>query len=577
MPIHIDEEILDLFKSETNENLERAEKIIFKFEETNEINREELESILRAFHSIKGSALTINKEKIATLSHKLESIINLIIKGKLNIDKELISFILESNDTIRLLLEKEDINIDNILKKLDEKISYSNNNKSKIILTNGKEIFHRSNSLRVKKKDMEKINEELNNLYLKLKNYVNFYEDINSYIAEIVNINNDFPYFEIKNKLLELDYINKIVINSFNFLKKRIDSLSLSDINHLIFIAKKTVKEVSYKTGKEVNITFEDNDVRINRDFIENLIDPIIHLIRNAIDHGIEDKEERIKKGKSETGNIKISFKIEGNVIHIDFSDDGRGIDIDSIKDIIKDNYPEFKDKINSLSKDEIINFIFKPGFSTSKKSTQISGRGIGMNIIYRNIQKLGGYLYIDTQKDMGTTFNIRIPLETSIINAIVFKVNNCLFGIPVYNLFSLLDKTDVSIEVENKKEFIVFVYKEYEEFELDEMSKKDTIYSNIGNFAKFFNYRVPYLDLSKILCLDSRNSINYYIVTQYKEKLLGLGINNIIGGKELLVKNEDNPFVSNEIARVIAVTENNEPVYIIDMDKLYNLYYFSE
>ncbi|NLC52853.1 MAG: chemotaxis protein CheA [Firmicutes bacterium] len=192
----------------------------------------------------------------------------------------------------------------------------------------------------------------------------------------------------------------------------------------------KIVRDITKQLGKKVELHFVGEDTEIDKQIAEELIDALTHLLRNAVDHGLEDIETRKKLGKDPTGHITLGARQEGSHIVISITDDGRGLNLEKIKE--KALATGLITEGNNLSNDELIRFIFAPGFSTTMQVNEISGRGVGMDVVKTNLKKLQGDIDVQTEPGRGTTFLLRVPLTLAIIQSFMVKVGGQIFGIPV-------------------------------------------------------------------------------------------------------------------------------------------------
>jgi len=192
----------------------------------------------------------------------------------------------------------------------------------------------------------------------------------------------------------------------------------------------KIVRDITKQLGKKVELHFVGEDTEIDKHIAEELIDALTHLLRNAADHGLEDMETRKKLGKDPTGHITLGARQEGSHIVISVTDDGRGLNLEKIKE--KALASGLIDEDNNLSDEEVIRLIFAPGFSTTAQVSEISGRGVGMDVVKTNLKKLQGDIDVQTEPGRGTTFLLRVPLTLAIIQSFMVKVGGQIFGIPV-------------------------------------------------------------------------------------------------------------------------------------------------
>ncbi len=194
------------------------------------------------------------------------------------------------------------------------------------------------------------------------------------------------------------------------------------------------VRDMSKKIGKQVNLELVGQDTEVDKNIIENIGDPLMHLIRNAIDHGIETMEERLQAGKSPTGSITLEARNSGGDVWIEVKDDGRGLSREKIYNKAFEHGLTAK-RLEELSDREIFSFIFLPGFSTKEKVTEFSGRGVGMDVVQKNIEKVRGTIQVESTLGKGTTIAIKIPLTLSIIDGMTIKVGESRYTIPITSI----------------------------------------------------------------------------------------------------------------------------------------------
>jgi len=194
------------------------------------------------------------------------------------------------------------------------------------------------------------------------------------------------------------------------------------------------VRDMSRKLSKEVRLEITGEETEVDKNIIERISDPLMHLVRNSVDHGIEPAEERKKKGKPEAGTITIEAKNAGGDVLIIVKDDGRGLDKESILKKARANGLINKPE-TELTDKEIYSYIFLPGFSTTEEITEFSGRGVGMDVVAKNIADVGGTVSVDSTPDEGTTITLRIPLTLAIMGGMIVRVGKSTYTIPVLNI----------------------------------------------------------------------------------------------------------------------------------------------
>ncbi|SHE36446.1 MULTISPECIES: chemotaxis protein CheA [Caloramator] len=265
------------------------------------------------------------------------------------------------------------------------------------------------------------------------------------------------------------------------------------------------IRDLSQELGKDIDLIIKGEDTELDRTVIDEIGEPLVHLIRNAADHGIEKTEERIKLGKPAKGTIKLIAYQEGNKAVIKIEDDGKGLDLEKIKRKAE----SIGISTEGMSENDIKNLIFMQGFSTSEKVTDISGRGVGMDVVKTKISNLGGTVEVVSEKGKGTAFIIRLPLTLSIIQALLVKVSDETFAISLGFIDRVININVNEIKLTNNKEVILY---------------RDKI--------------IPIIRLSEKLNLKSVESNNKYIViVKTGEKTVGLLVDELLGQQEIVIK----------------------------------------
>ncbi len=197
----------------------------------------------------------------------------------------------------------------------------------------------------------------------------------------------------------------------------------------------KLVRDLSKQVGKQIKLELHGEETKLDKTLIEEMSDPLLHLIRNAVDHGIEGSSERKMAGKDDGATICLRAYNEGNCIIVEVEDDGQGLDINKIKAKALEKGLITQEKMNKISDEEAIHFIFYPGFSTTQSVSDLSGRGVGLDVVKSNIEKINGTIEIKTQLGKGTKFVLKLPLTLSIIQVLLVKDQGEFYAIPFYSI----------------------------------------------------------------------------------------------------------------------------------------------
>ncbi|WPC41090.1 chemotaxis protein CheA [Clostridium sp. JS66] len=265
------------------------------------------------------------------------------------------------------------------------------------------------------------------------------------------------------------------------------------------------IRDLSVELDKEMELIIQGSETELDRTVIDEIGEPLIHLLRNAADHGIEPKEERLAKGKSEVGKIKLIAYQEGTKAVIKVEDDGSGVPVDKVKAKAE----RLGINTEGMSDNDIRNLIFMQGFSTNEQVTDISGRGVGMDVVKTKISALGGTVDLISEKDKGSSFIIRLPLTLQIIQALLVKVGTETMAISLGYIDRVIDYSDDLVKMTNNKEVII----------------------HNGNVT-------PLVRLSNRLNLTKEDSAkNYIVIVNVGEKTVGLMVDGLFGQKEIVIK----------------------------------------
>lgn len=201
----------------------------------------------------------------------------------------------------------------------------------------------------------------------------------------------------------------------------------------------RVIRDLSRSLGKEISLIVNGETVELDKTLIEALSDPLTHLVRNCADHGIESPQARVANGKDPNGMISLNAYHEGGKVHVTISDDGGGIQVEKIREKAIEQGLTTREQANAMGEREVLRFLFAPGFSTAEKVTGVSGRGVGMDVVISNIEKIGGTVEIHTEVGKGTTFLLDLPLTLAIVPALLVRAQNQRFAIPQINLQELI------------------------------------------------------------------------------------------------------------------------------------------
>lgn len=371
------------------------------------------------------------------------------------------------------------------------------------------------------------------------KQLINTFTAHNKELQKIeLKINN--LYRSIQENDIKLD----LTVNNISSMVKNIRILPFGTIFHMFG---RMVRDIAQEKGKKINFEIQGSETCADKKIIEEIKSPLIHIIRNSIDHGIETPEERVKKGKPEEGNILLSVYQTTNKVIIEIKDDGNGINIAKIKEKAISKGFLTSEELANMSDEQITSLIFAPGFSTGDSVTDISGRGIGLDVVQSKITKLNGKVKVISELNKGCCTQIILPTTMSILNVFVIEANNQFFAIPIEAIQTVLRKTDNEIIHRKNKKTIIYENDSINVFSLPEILG---IPDNSENKNK-----------STILIIEN------------EEKRIGLSIDKLVGEQEVMLKKLSAPFyklknisglttlASGEICLILNITDisNNQ------------------
>ena len=290
-------------------------------------------------------------------------------------------------------------------------------------------------------------------------------DNLMNLVGELVLCRNRF--YELYKSIQEYDLpdalnssigetINQIAFNTSE-LQTSVMKTRMLPISRVFSKFQRLIRELEKQTGKEVELEIKGEETELDKTIIEEIGDPLIHLIRNGLDHGIEFPEERIAKGKPAKGHLLLSASHQGSQIVIEIQDDGRGMNVERILEKGIKNGLLDAEKAKKMSKREILDLIFLPGFSTAEKITDVSGRGVGMDVVKNKVTQLKGMIEIDTEKDKGSNIKLKLPLTLAIIQVLIISAGKHLFAIPLTNVVENLRIRKEEIYLVDGREVIEF------------------------------------------------------------------------------------------------------------------------
>lgn len=336
----------------------------------------------------------------------------------------------------------------------------------------------------------------------------------------------------------------RIASNTVETFLENTKKLLMMPASTMLELMPKMVRDLSRELGKEVDLTINGGTIQIDKRVLAQVKDPLIHILRNSIDHGMEKPEARMQAGKSRRGSLIISvMPEEGNTVEIVVTDDGAGINIEKIKELALKNRLLDADRSKAMTDSEAIALIFQSSFSTSDTVSEISGRGLGLAIAKENIEKLGGRLFVESRRGLGSSFRIKLPVTVATFRGVLIRVSDETLIVPTSDLERL-----VKVKSEQVK--------------TDETSR--TIFLN--------EREIPLLRLDDVLELPlstARPTQHLVMVLRHNESLCGFEIDEVLEEQEILVKKLSKPLVRVRNVAGVTVLGSGKPAAILNVSDL--------
>ena len=552
------DEALKEFLIECQENLSRMDLELLELEKSTD--PELVKSIFRVMHTIKGSAGFLGLSKLEKLTHAAENLLSKIRDGSLQPTALITSALLAAIDGTRAILSSLESNQNEgnsdseaIIKALNDctkapAVSVGNAPAAKTPAPEIKPnpapviaptmVFPRdagtsfSDALKPVTLVMEKAPDTVSTLKDKIEEPqretasalsdssvripVDVLDKLMSLASELVLSRNQL--LQCSTRLN--DSLLQVASRQFNLvtseLQEALMKTRMQPISNVWNKFPRMVREVAFKLGKQINLQMQGAETELDKTLIEAIKDPLTHLVRNSIDHGIESPDGRARANKKPEGTLLLRAYHESGRVNVVISDDGKGIDLNRVKAKALEKQLLSSDQLSQMGDNSVLQLIFLPGFSTAEKITSVSGRGVGMDVVKNNIEKIGGMIDIQSEVNKGTTIHLRIPLTLAIIKALSITAAGQSFTIPQTHITELL-----RIKDDSKIGGIEFVHE-----------------------TPVFRFRgklIPLINLAELLQIkgksETQSQPNHLVILQAEDRQFGLLVDSVKDTNEIVVK----------------------------------------
>ncbi|MCK4605860.1 MAG: chemotaxis protein CheA [candidate division Zixibacteria bacterium] len=577
------QEIIGDFLIEADELIESLDNDFVKLE-SSPGDLALLNEIFRAVHTIKGTSSFLGFELVTTLSHKMEDILNKLRKSEMTVTPEIMDILLEGLDILKVLLNNvrnkvdEQPNLDDILARLAavesggggtsdlSEVSGADSDDGEPVFADTEALIESNSAAgssaspapdqanvsaassaggsHAKSAADQTIRVDVNRLDGLMNMTGELVLSRNSLMQSIskLNVDHDGDF--------ELDSL-RAASKSVNFITSELQTavmkMRMLPIGKVFSRFPRQVRDLSRESGKQIELKISGESTELDKSVIEEIGDPLMHIIRNSCDHGLELPDERVTKDKPPKGTVELEASQEGSNIVIKVRDDGRGFPVELIREKAVERGLATREEIDRMTEREIFRFVFEPGFSTAKVVTDVSGRGVGMDVVRTNIEKLNGMIELDSRKDAGSTITIKLPLTLAIIQGLLVECDKEVFILPLSSVYEGV-KTEQSV----------------------------IGYVNQHPVLRLRDEVIPLINLVEVLKsvtgAFAMSEKPYILVVGLAEKKLGIMVDRFLGEEEVVIKSMGDYLGSTDGIAGATILGDGRIRLIVDLIGLFSL-----
>lgn len=446
----------EMFVQEAIEHVQKLNQAMLELEQRPD-NKAHLDSAFRAAHTLKGMAATMGYEQIRHVCKAVEELFDQLRKGEEHLTPRLADFLFRSFDLLDKMVndDKKTIDIEEFTQGFQKAISGSDSQDDKpnsdaqtgisgssISSQQNSELSvqnHKTRTIRVKMDDLDSL--------------VDLVGEIMIAKMRLEQVLTDSQQQQAGKPLQILRNLERLI----NTLQNQTMKIRLVPIEQIFDRFPRMVRDLSASQGKEVRLEMEGTGIELDRTVLDAITDPLLHILRNSVDHGIELPNEREKLGKRRHGTIKLKASRLGDKVSIEVSDDGRGVDLEKVKERAIEKHIITRQEAEAMIPEDVVDLLGSPGLSTAQKVTDISGRGVGVNVVIDKIESVGGTVRIKTEKNRGTTFTLILPLSLAIIGGLLVRMGNEKYIIPLSGVLSTIQLDQSEVQRIHSKPIMMF------------------------------------------------------------------------------------------------------------------------
>ncbi|MGA9772399.1 MAG: chemotaxis protein CheA [Blastocatellia bacterium] len=544
------DQLMAVFREQSLQILDEMGQELLRLEESVR-DEESFARLRRGAHTIKGDSACVGLNGITEIAHKIEDIFDLVVRGERTFDEGIVDVVFRSLDAIRTALNAESIGdvSDGVVESLVQDLLRGERKEPEDTVVNASRNFVETDSRSVvsaKKPSYVRIEAA------KLDWLVNLAGEMVIAKSLLNEAESGFEYPGSDNESAERYFSARGQLNKLiGQLQNNALNMRMVPVAQVFKRFNRSMKELAKAGGKSVELVISGSETEIDRAVVDSLYEPILHLLRNAVDHGLETEDERERAGKPAMCRIDMRARYEGNQVIIEVADDGRGIDIDSLKQKAVERGVIGQRDLEKMSVEEALDLIFYDGISTAREITKISGRGVGASAARDAVKQLRGSISVKSEPGVGTSFTIGVPLTVGIMKVLLFRVRGQLLAIPLLAVDKVLYRSTEDIVWLNGLEF----------YRLND---------------RFISLIRPELLLGigkgkhpEIPVTDSVAGKMFFIVVECKSCCYGVIADELVGERELMIKPITDSSAQNNALTGAAIIGNGEVVLILDVDSV--------
>jgi len=439
---------LDDYLNDAKEGFQRINSALLALEKDHS-QTEQLDEIFRAIHTFKSSSTMLEFSHIAELAHTCEDLLDRLRKHEVAVSGETIDVLFEVTDTLEKMVQeraegKESaFEFQALARKIKELASGGTYHQKQV---NPQEVPKTKTAAipTIEKIETVRVQVDL------LDSLFNLAGELIINKNRLDNILADTADKELKAALASMEH-------NISELQENVSVARLVPVGEIFQKFPRMVRDLAREAGKEVELVLEGSEIELDKAILDTLSEPLIHLLKNAVDHGIEPAETRQKRKKKRSGMVKLAAKRAENHILIDVEDDGSGIDTARMKEVAVRKGFVSPEEAESLQDKDTLNLLFEPGITSAEEVTDVSGRGVGLDVVKNSVKRLGGTVEVATQKGKGTRFTLTLPLTTAVLQTLMVGVGNHIFAIPTDTVVETLEiKPEDIKEIRNEQVLVL-------------------------------------------------------------------------------------------------------------------------